>query len=192
MPTPIDNALRSKNAFLGFAGIVTAAAAWAIWGGDMFPAAADPTGNPEGWTKSELRRWLAARNLHPQDGDTREQLLERVKANMRTFTSLPTLRPSLLRPTGTIFRSSTPTTSLAPTSATTARSEVVDIVPKTAISSSPIFGATQIRCGPRATLARSSRLVRKRRHGFLSRIRTRTGRRTLQRRRTKGRHTLSN
>lgn len=83
MPTPIDNALRSKNAVLGFAGIVTAAAAWAIWGTDMFPAATDPTGNPEGWTREEMRRWLAARNLHPQSGDTREQLLERVKANMR-------------------------------------------------------------------------------------------------------------
>ncbi|ETS76678.1 hypothetical protein PFICI_12065 [Pestalotiopsis fici W106-1] len=83
MPTPIDNALRSKNAVLGFAGIITAAAAWAIWGGDMFPAPADPTGDPEGWTREEMRQWLAARNLHPQSGDSREQLLERVKVNMR-------------------------------------------------------------------------------------------------------------
>jgi hypothetical protein len=45
---------------LAFTGIVTAVAAWAIWGGDMFPAAEDPKGNPEGWTKEELRRWLAA------------------------------------------------------------------------------------------------------------------------------------
>ncbi|PYH36391.1 uncharacterized protein BO87DRAFT_374737 [Aspergillus neoniger CBS 115656] len=44
MPTPLDRALNSKNLFLGFAGMVTAAAAWAIWGGDMFPAEADPTG----------------------------------------------------------------------------------------------------------------------------------------------------
>lgn len=29
---------------LGFAGLVTAAAAWTIWGGDMFPAEPDPTG----------------------------------------------------------------------------------------------------------------------------------------------------
>ncbi|ETS76677.1 hypothetical protein PFICI_12064 [Pestalotiopsis fici W106-1] len=109
----------------------------------------------------------------------------------RTFTSLPTLRPTLARPTGTVFRTSTPTTSLAPT-APSCSSETADIVPKTTISSSPLFAATQIRCGPRATLARSSRLVRKRRHGFLSRVRTRTGRRTLQRRRTKSRHILSN
>jgi large subunit ribosomal protein L34 len=33
--------------------------------------------------------------------------------------------------------------------------------------------------------------VRKRRHGFLSRIRTRKGRATLKRRRAKGRSTLS-
>ena len=28
----------------GFAGIVTAAAAWSIWGGEIFPAEKDPTG----------------------------------------------------------------------------------------------------------------------------------------------------
>ena len=28
----------------GFAGIVTAAAAYSIWGGEMFPAEKDPTG----------------------------------------------------------------------------------------------------------------------------------------------------
>ena len=69
----------------------------------MFPGQSDPTGDPESWTQDELRRWLAAvrsplsfedsvcqlsltlaqRNLHPQNSDTREQLLERVKANMR-------------------------------------------------------------------------------------------------------------
>ncbi|KAK7953850.1 hypothetical protein PG988_014544 [Apiospora saccharicola] len=68
---------------------------------------------------------------------------------------------------------------------------VLDIVPKTAISSSPIFGGVQIRCGPRPTMATTSRLVRKRRHGFLSRIRSRNGRRTLQRRKSKSRHVLS-
>lgn len=43
-----------------FTGLVTGVAVWAIWGGDMFPAEADPAGNPEAWTKEELRRWLAA------------------------------------------------------------------------------------------------------------------------------------
>ncbi|KAL8403977.1 hypothetical protein RB594_009019 [Gaeumannomyces avenae] len=83
MPTPLDNAMKSKNAVLAFTGLVTGAAIWAIWGGDMFPAQPDPTGDPENWTREELRRWLAARNLHPQSSDTREQLLERVQANMR-------------------------------------------------------------------------------------------------------------
>ena len=43
-----------------FSGAVAAAAAWSIFGGDMFPAEPDPKGNPEGWTREELRRWLAA------------------------------------------------------------------------------------------------------------------------------------
>ncbi|KAK4103959.1 hypothetical protein N658DRAFT_493437 [Parathielavia hyrcaniae] len=75
--------MRSKGTFLAFAGLVTGVAAWAIWGGDMFPAESDPKGDPETWSKEELRRWLAARNLHPQSSDSREQLLERVQANMR-------------------------------------------------------------------------------------------------------------
>ncbi|KAH8908447.1 hypothetical protein BR93DRAFT_925570 [Coniochaeta sp. PMI_546] len=83
MPTPLDNAMRSRNAVLAFAGLVTATAVWAIWGGDMFPAGSDPTGEPETWTFEELRRWLAARNLYPHSSATREELLERVKANMR-------------------------------------------------------------------------------------------------------------
>ncbi|KAI1503644.1 hypothetical protein F5X99DRAFT_375084, partial [Biscogniauxia marginata] len=68
--------------FKVFSGLVTGALAWSLWGGQIFPNQADPTGDPENWTREELRRWLAARNLHPQSGDTREQLLERVKANM--------------------------------------------------------------------------------------------------------------
>ncbi|KAF4779492.1 hypothetical protein CPAR01_08167 [Colletotrichum paranaense] len=83
MPTPLDNAMRSRNAVLAFGGLVTAVAVWAIYGGDMFPAGPDPTGNPEDWTREEMRRWLAARNLFPQDNDTREELLARVLANMR-------------------------------------------------------------------------------------------------------------
>ncbi|KAH8887426.1 hypothetical protein GQ53DRAFT_749905 [Thozetella sp. PMI_491] len=75
--------MKSKNAFLAFGGLVTATAIWAIWGSDLFPAASDPKGDPETWTREELRRWLSARNLFPRESDTREQLLERVKANMR-------------------------------------------------------------------------------------------------------------
>ncbi|KAK4191685.1 hypothetical protein QBC35DRAFT_486824 [Podospora australis] len=83
MPTPLDNAMRSRNGFLAFSGLVTGVALWAIWGGDMFPSEPDPKGDPETWTREELRRWLSARKLHPQDSDTKEQLLERVRANMR-------------------------------------------------------------------------------------------------------------
>ncbi|CAK7267110.1 hypothetical protein SEPCBS57363_002433, partial [Sporothrix epigloea] len=60
MVTPLDRALKSKNAVLAFSGIVTGVAFWAIWGGDMFPQANDPNGDPETWTREELRRWLAA------------------------------------------------------------------------------------------------------------------------------------
>ncbi|EPS30685.1 hypothetical protein PDE_05637 [Penicillium oxalicum 114-2] len=83
MPTPLDRALKSQNLFLGFAGMVTAVAAWSIWGSDVFPAEEDPTGNPDDWTEDELRRWLRTRGLLPSDSATREELLERVKANLR-------------------------------------------------------------------------------------------------------------
>ncbi|KAG9244956.1 hypothetical protein BJ878DRAFT_459273 [Calycina marina] len=82
MPTPLDRALSNQNAFLAFGGIITAVAAWSIWGQDMFPKEQDPTGEPERWTREEMRRWLAARNLHPNSKDTQEQLLERIKSNL--------------------------------------------------------------------------------------------------------------
>jgi len=82
MPTPLDKALQSKNLFFGFAGLVTAVAAWSIWGDDLFPQAHDPKGDPEKWTDAELRQWLHARHLEPGTG-TREELLARVLANMR-------------------------------------------------------------------------------------------------------------
>lgn len=72
---------------------------------------------------------------------------------------------------------------------------MADVVPRTAITSHPaLAGAgSQIRCGPRRhmNMNRPSRLIRMRRHGFLSRIRTKTGRKMLQRRKTKGRKMLS-
>ncbi|KAK4219223.1 hypothetical protein QBC37DRAFT_153159 [Rhypophila decipiens] len=82
-PTPLDSAMKSKSAFLAFTGLVTGVAVWTIWGGDIFPTSDDPKGDPSTWTKSEMMRWLAARDLHPQESDTREQLLERVRANLR-------------------------------------------------------------------------------------------------------------
>ncbi|PON26864.1 hypothetical protein TGAM01_v204365 [Trichoderma gamsii] len=83
MSTPLDKAMRSKNLLLGFGAVVTAAAAWTIFGGDIFPAQDDPKGDPETWTREEMRRWLKARNLFPHKKDTREELLARVLANMR-------------------------------------------------------------------------------------------------------------
>ncbi|CAL5873753.1 uncharacterized protein PFLUO_LOCUS8035 [Penicillium psychrofluorescens] len=83
MPTPLDRALNSKNLFLGFAGMVTAVAAYSIWGGDMFPNEPDPTGNPESWTAEEMKRWLRVRGLLPNEKAMREELLERIKANLR-------------------------------------------------------------------------------------------------------------
>ncbi|KAL3428303.1 hypothetical protein PVAG01_01812 [Phlyctema vagabunda] len=49
MPTPLDRALHSKNSFLAFGGLVTAAAVWSIWGQDMFPKETDPTGGMRIW-----------------------------------------------------------------------------------------------------------------------------------------------
>ncbi|KAI0011081.1 hypothetical protein F4779DRAFT_574930 [Xylariaceae sp. FL0662B] len=112
----------------------------------------------------------------------------------RTFTSLPQLRPSILPTTSTVFRpTSTNPLSRLPTTteAGVASAEVLDLVPKTAITAHPALAGVQIRCGPRPTLARSSRLIRKRRHGFLSRLRSRNGRKTLQRRKDKKRSRLS-
>ncbi|KAI9728494.1 MAG: hypothetical protein M1828_003896 [Chrysothrix sp. TS-e1954] len=84
MPTPLDNAMRSRSAVLGFAGLIAAVGAWTIWGSDtMFPKEADPKGDPTSWTDDELRRWLRNRNLLPTGKETREELLARVEANMR-------------------------------------------------------------------------------------------------------------
>ncbi|KAK6388533.1 hypothetical protein LTR65_007870 [Meristemomyces frigidus] len=83
MPTPIDRAMNSRNMFLGFAGIVTAVAAWSIWGGDMFPQQEDPKGEPETWSEDDMKRWLNARNLMAGNTATREELIARIRANMR-------------------------------------------------------------------------------------------------------------
>lgn len=66
MPTPLDRALQSRNALLGFAGFVTAAAAWTMWGSEsMFPKEQDPTGPPEEWGVEQLRVWLRNVSFFP-------------------------------------------------------------------------------------------------------------------------------
>ncbi|KAF3770908.1 hypothetical protein M406DRAFT_243886, partial [Cryphonectria parasitica EP155] len=119
----------------------------------------------------------------------------------RTFSSLPALRPSTSQP-ASAFGSRRPTvlssllqgafTPAAPT-ATTTTTIAADVVPTSAITTHPALLQTQIRCGPRRymNMNRPSRLIRQRRHGFLSRVRTKNGRKMLQRRLSKRRKMLS-
>ncbi|KAK4137475.1 hypothetical protein BT67DRAFT_414833 [Trichocladium antarcticum] len=124
-------------------------------------------------------------------------------AAARTFSHLPTLRPSLSA-RASIFRAPTATATttglFTPTAgaagggeegAAMAATGLLDLVPKSAISAHPALGHTQIRCGPRATMSGHSRLIQKRRHGFLSRAKSPTGKKMLLRRRAKNRKRLS-
>ena len=104
----------------------------------------------------------------------------------RTLTSRTFLRPSILPPHSSFQAGclSLPN----PDSAILCTSSLIDILPK--ISTHPALASTQVRNGPRNTFDPSHR-VRKRRSGFLARLRTRKGRNTLTRRKVKGRSTLS-
>ncbi|OBT93993.1 hypothetical protein VE01_07125 [Pseudogymnoascus verrucosus] len=109
----------------------------------------------------------------------------------RTFSILTPLRPSLqpralARAPTSVSSSAAIDTTTTTTSASS--SEILDLLPK--ISTHPSLAGIQVRCGPRNTFS-PSHFVRKRRHGFLSRVRTRKGRATLQRRKSKNRSTLS-
>ncbi|KAF1920122.1 ribosomal protein L34-domain-containing protein [Ampelomyces quisqualis] len=102
----------------------------------------------------------------------------------RAFSVLAPRRP-------TLARTCSPSTLPAPGASTALlrpSSETLDLAGK--ISAHPGLGSMQIRCGPRDTY-NPSHLVRKRRHGFLSRIRTKKGRKVLMRRIKKGRWNLS-
>ncbi|KAK4191687.1 hypothetical protein QBC35DRAFT_470709 [Podospora australis] len=116
-------------------------------------------------------------------------------AATRSFSHLPTLRPTTLRSTtASVFRLPSQTLLSTPAPGAVAQAEVsqtLDLVAKTSISANPALLGTQIRCGPRPTMSGHSRLIQKRRHGFLSRIRTRNGRKTLTRRKERGRKRLS-
>ncbi|KAK4109492.1 hypothetical protein N656DRAFT_800995 [Canariomyces notabilis] len=120
----------------------------------------------------------------------------------RTFTNLPTLRPTLLNTTNqnSVFRAPNltalsrtgPQPVVAAGTAAGAEGETIDVIARQSITGHPALGGVhQIRCGPRPTMSGHSRLIQKRRHGFLSRIRKHHGRNTLARRRAKGRKRLS-
>ncbi|KAF2740536.1 hypothetical protein EJ04DRAFT_455763 [Polyplosphaeria fusca] len=98
--------------------------------------------------------------------------------------SILTPRRPILQPTSTLA----PSTQPSATSSVLPSPETLDILPK--ISSHPGLASLQIRCGPRDTY-NPSHLVRKRRHGWLARIKTKNGRKMLMRRILKGRWNLS-
>ncbi|KAK3185717.1 hypothetical protein K4F52_005582 [Lecanicillium sp. MT-2017a] len=116
-------------------------------------------------------------------------VLARTSLPIRTFTTLSPLRPSL---SPSAIRRPNVLTSFTPLPSTmTAAGEAAtaDVVPRGAVSSHPALAgvASQMRCGPRNTMNGHTRLVQKRRHGWLCRMRSRTGRKILRRRRLKGR-----
>ncbi|PHH92239.1 hypothetical protein CDD83_8258 [Cordyceps sp. RAO-2017] len=100
----------------------------------------------------------------------------------RSLTILTPVRPALspllqrLSPGGS--------TSFSPVAA-------ADVVSPSTVSSHPALAGQQLRFGPRNTMNGHTRLIQKRRHGFLFRKRSKTGRRILQRRRNKGRRKLA-
>lgn len=55
-----------------------------ILGQDLFPKKTDPTGDPETWTREELNQWLINRNFDTHGQETVEQLLHRVKCQLKT------------------------------------------------------------------------------------------------------------
>ncbi|KAF2280925.1 uncharacterized protein EI97DRAFT_409270 [Westerdykella ornata] len=106
----------------------------------------------------------------------------------RTLTLLTPRRPLLPTSSSPVPSFHLPGSgSSLPATATTSES-ALDLAGK--ISQHPALGSMQIRAGPRDTY-NPSHFVRKRRHGFLSRLRTKKGRKLLMRRIKKGRWNLS-
>lgn len=150
---------------------------------------------------SSCRAWVPLTDRHDLCSTL---LVSNVQNLYRSFSALPTLRPTATPARADTIFSRRPTTLLqafTPTTTTIAAAEGLgettttpaDVVPRSAITTHPALAHTQIRCGPRRymNMNRPSRLIRQRRHGFLSRIRSKDGRKTLMRRRVKGRKMLS-
>ncbi|KAL2057262.1 hypothetical protein ABVK25_002315 [Lepraria finkii] len=100
----------------------------------------------------------------------------------RNFSILSSTRPSL-SPWHATHAPATSTPQSEPNF-----SSSLDLLPR--ISTHPSLANMQVRNGPRDTYNPSHR-VRKRRHGFLSRVRTRKGKNILKRRKLKQRSILS-
>ena len=105
----------------------------------------------------------------------------------RALSLLSPRRPQFLPPSFAVSPSASPSTASS-TLPTAADGTLLDLVPK--ISLHPAVLGMQVRNGPRNTFDPSHR-VRKRRHGFLARLRSRTGRKVLKRRTLKGRQSLT-
>ena len=111
-----------------------------------------------------------------------------------TYPPLRELTPPLRRPLSVLssLPSTRPTLSAA---RTIASSPIADNTPTSSLAQSqptfsPLALLQQVRGAKRDTF-NPSHVVRKRRHGFLARLRTRTGRMVLKRRKAKKRNTLS-
>ncbi|KAL1302223.1 hypothetical protein AAFC00_002648 [Neodothiora populina] len=110
-------------------------------------------------------------------------------AAQRTFASFsnPT---STFRTTTRPQLPSTTSTNLSLSTTLEAPSAASALLPQTSSSVTPPGGLLQSR-GPKRDTFDPSHRVRKRRHGFLARLKSRTGRNLLKRRRLKRRSTLS-
>lgn len=120
---------------------------------------------------------------HESEPQTQRTYSEANRSVPRTFTTLTPLRPTLQAPTLAIRPR---LTAFSPAAGTPAP----DVVPRSAVTSNPMADM-QVACGPRNTMNGHTRLVQKRRLGFLARRRTKDGRKILQRRLLKGRKKIA-
>lgn len=106
----------------------------------------------------------------------------------RAFSVLSPIRPALMPHHTCVESLPLSASSPDPKALLPSIQQPLDLIPR--ISAHPSLASIQVRNGPRDTYNPSHR-VRKRRHGFLARVRTRKGTMILKRRKLKGRSTLS-